>query len=143
MTCFIGMLEQMKIFGVDPTAYAAAVEYNVTHLRPQNNIAGLAFANSLTLTTGYIVLIVLVLVLIVFLIIVMLCVGEGYMSVIGGVILVIVAIALIAIYYMIAIVFASGGYIESLPVFQDTLSDTVLYTFNSVFRDTLYIALCK
>lgn len=143
MSCLEKML--IIIFGseVEPDPYAKAVDYSVSQLKPHNNTIGLTFARLMTTSTVYMVMVVLVLILILFIIIISLFVVHGLISITSGLICFIICIAVVFLYYMIAIVFATSSYLKLFPGFQDKLSDTILYTFNSVFRDMIYIGLCK
>ncbi len=142
-SCLELMLVSIFASGVNPDAYKEFVEYNVDHLRPENNKIGITYVNTITSAVSYIALVVLILILVAFAILVLVFVTLRYISYITGIIIVIVAAALISIYYMIALVYIKNSYVELQHGFQDSLVDTTIYVGNSAFRDGIYIGLCE
>ena len=141
--CIITMLESINANGVYANAYDDFVEYIVQNSSPSNNRIGVTFASSVTETVIFIVILILVLVFIAFAIMVILLVHRGYISAITAICAIVVGAALLVVYYVSCRSFTLSSTYEIMPLFQETLVDTALYTLNSIFRNALYIALCQ
>lgn len=141
--CFKTMIVYIGLFGVNPTAYSNFVDSTIGTAMPSNNDIANAYANSVTNTSSYIVLLVLIVVFIVFMMITVILLSEQQISKETAAVLITACLALVTVYYILARDSFFTLSKETMLRFQEEVSDTVIYTGNSVLRDVIYLALCK
>jgi len=130
-------------FGVDPSAYAAFVNYTLTQTRPANNIIGLTYADILSSTTREAIFALLVIIMVTFVIIVVLLFYTGYTSLAYLVLAIVVALGVLGMYYALGASYALDVGVKSAPLAQESLFKSTAYTANATIRDAIYLTVCR
>ncbi len=129
--------------GVDPEAYQAFVDYLAINAQPANDVAARIYTKSIVAALNSLIMVVLVLIYVTFVIIVIFLVSRAYVAAWTAVVLLVVGLAVLVLFYVLAMRYALTLSFEISSYFQQALIDTVIYSFNSIFRDFLYLLTCQ
>jgi hypothetical protein len=143
MSCTLEFLSNIITKGINPEAYNVLVEYTINTLRPASNTFANAFVQLATDISTSLMLSVLILIFIVIILIVIILLSKGYIYPVSAICIIIVAAAILAIYYSIGYIYSKQTNQSISAPLQEDLSETVLLTINSIFRDILYLSTCR
>lgn len=129
--------------GIDPEAYQAFVDYLAINAQPANDIAARIYTKSVVAALNSLITVVLVLIYVTFVIIVIFLVSRAYVAAWTAVVLLVVGLAALVLFYILAVRYALTVTFEISSYFQQGLIDTVIYSFNSLYRDVLYLVSCQ
>jgi hypothetical protein len=111
--------------------------------RPASNTLANSFVQLSTDISTSIVLSVLILIFIVVILTVIILLSKGYIYSVSAICIIVVTAAILAIYYSIAYTFLKQANQNISASLQENLTETSLLTINSIFRDIIYLSLCK
>jgi hypothetical protein len=143
MACIGSLLFSVNEKGVDPAGYKKFVDYTIKSYNSSNDKVGTTFANSLYLTTSSVIGLILFVVWFVFVMITIILFYQGVINAITAVVIIVAFLVFVTIYFILATLYEKHFAHRIMPDFQSATEETVIYTFNSIIRDGLFVALCR
>jgi hypothetical protein len=141
--CIGEFLGSISNNGVNPNAYDDFVEATVNYITLSDQSISSGYADAVTTTSSFIMILVLTLIFIVFAIVIILLVYQKYISIISGIAIIFIALVIATLYLVVSRSFIQSMAADYGRMFQNDILKTSLYTINSVLRDTLYLWICN